>query len=93
MNDEHAIAPWDETNPLPIWMRITDPRNQPKPFSFKKKSAVYRFTDEGGNHEDMATTVEINDRFHVGWKTIKDGLQRGFIFLEGKLLKCEMIEA
>lgn len=81
MMDEHAIAPWRLDNPLPYWMRLTDPRNIPVyPIPLKKRHK-YACIEPDGHTEYFDNYLDICQHYAIGTGALARAMQTGSIML------------
>lgn len=88
---EHAIAPWRLDNPMPFWMRLTDPRNLPVYPTAPKKNNKYAVIEPDGHTEYFDNYLDICQHYAIGTDTLARGMRAGFITLDKQVYRLRKL--
>jgi hypothetical protein len=80
--ENHAIAPWRLDNPMPFWMRLTDPRNLPVYPMKPKKNYQYAIIEPDGHTEYFNDYSDICQHYAISTRALARAMKRGSLILE-----------
>ncbi len=87
--EEHAIAPWRLDNPMPLWMRLTDPRNFPDYPTAPKKNNKYAVIEPDGHTEHFDNYIDICQHYAISTGTLSRGMQAGSVTLDKQIYRFQ----
>lgn len=89
--EERAIAPWRLDNPMPIWMRLTDPRNAQAHSITLKKNHKYACIEPNGHIEYFSEYLEVCQHYAISTGTLSRGIHAGSLTLNKKVYRFQDI--